>query len=219
MWSWLEDTADNKEELDHQAFRTTLERSVADVRGLLQRTSCWRKELDAQDADTKVIRVCDMFCFAQLPPVVALVDEVSSCQPTSHRLDLFCAVTPGFPHGIAVPPQGDDLIKEAARHATRVGVKIRYVLGLSWDCVHPIDRDLCLQQLIFPAVTLPVVSLFVHGVCSSIYRDLADMASEDRTKVSKGAVDGVIREAVRFQKNYEAKCINDGESDNIGGNM
>lgn len=38
-----------------------------------------------------------------------------------------------------------------------------------------------------------------------IVRDLAGMRCEDSTKVSQMAVDEAMREAIRFQRKYEAK--------------
>lgn len=54
-WSPLEDAESIKEELDRHAYTASLERDVADIRGLLAITASWTGELDTQDVDTKVI--------------------------------------------------------------------------------------------------------------------------------------------------------------------
>ncbi|CAN0455364.1 unnamed protein product, partial [Scytosiphon promiscuus] len=41
-------------DLDQQAYRASLERNIADIRGLLDAASGWEGELLTQDADTKV---------------------------------------------------------------------------------------------------------------------------------------------------------------------
>lgn len=52
----MEDAEGRREEMDQQAYRTSVERTVADVRELLQTTSSWVGELKSQDEDTKVRR-------------------------------------------------------------------------------------------------------------------------------------------------------------------
>lgn len=46
-WAWLEN-------MKQQAYRASVQRSIADIRGLLHVTSSWGGELQIQDADTKV---------------------------------------------------------------------------------------------------------------------------------------------------------------------
>lgn len=55
-WARVEDADDTEKAMELQAHRATLERNVADIRGLMQMTSSWWGELDIQDADTKVGR-------------------------------------------------------------------------------------------------------------------------------------------------------------------
>ncbi|CAN0462321.1 unnamed protein product, partial [Laminaria digitata] len=50
-WAPVEDAEGAREQMDQQAYRTTIERTVADLRGLLQVTSSWVGELECQDAD------------------------------------------------------------------------------------------------------------------------------------------------------------------------
>lgn len=53
-WAPVDDAEGAREQMDQQAYRTTIERTVADIRGLLHSTSSWVGELERQDADTKV---------------------------------------------------------------------------------------------------------------------------------------------------------------------
>lgn len=48
------------------------------------------------------------------------------------------------------------------------------------------------------------------------HRDLADTTCEDRARVSKVAVDEVIRQAIRSQKNFEARDKGSGEAADVG---
>lgn len=53
------------------------------------------------------------------------------------------------------------------------------------------------------------------SVASFVYRDLADMTCEDRTTVSKVAMDTVMLEAARFQKKYESQETLDREARSV----
>lgn len=55
-WVPVEDAEGARKQMEQQAYRTTIERTVADLRILLRITSSWVGELESQDADTKVRR-------------------------------------------------------------------------------------------------------------------------------------------------------------------
>lgn len=59
--------------------------------------------------------------------------------------------------------------------------------------------------------------LLLSPFASLSSRDLADMACEDRSTVSKVAVDGVMQEAAIFQKKYESQETLDAEARSVGG--
>lgn len=90
-WALLED-------VDQQTYRTSLERNIADIRGLLDVASTWEKELYTQDNDTKVGQ-CNLGAL------------FSICMPPRHSptINRFYWDTQGssktsYPFHIAFPP-------------------------------------------------------------------------------------------------------------------
>lgn len=127
-WSRLGDVQGVTNELLGHVHRADIERNIADLQGLLKITSVWQRGLDTQNLDTKV-RSC---------PVPLPIKGKSSPSPKWRCFEKYapftvspiqkCGCTLLTRASLNTCSQGDDLIKEAARDASRIRVKIRYLV-------------------------------------------------------------------------------------------